>query len=335
VNYFLPAYCEARRIVLRAVHRWELRGAEKRLAKAETELGLLGWQQADFDEETQRDVDKIMNFEREQARLTNESATVGRAIGELNTLREQTRRTYREKRTPLQAQLEMHRANLAKFDADLAKAEDELPDLERRAAQLERELRETNELYTEMLSREPESREQRDEFGRVRERIVSLPHEISDAHLRQSRLQREIEARRKTRAKEEERAEGLARDIRQLDDAHRHEDEELAEGIKTREREKHRLEKEHDALEHEKANPYRRIGEVLADSHVAPMNQPQALDVVRDRRFRVHELQYEISKSLNESKLEDPVLIHHSLILWAAIIIAVLLIFGALFSLKW
>jgi len=234
VNYFSPGYYEVRRMVLRAVHRWQLRGAEKHLAKAETELGLLGWQQADFDEDTQREVDKIMNFEREQARLTNEGATVGRSIGELTTLREQTRRTYNEKRAPLDAQLEMHRANLAKFDADLARAEDELPALERRTAQLERELRETNKLYSEMLGRETQTREQRDELGRVRERITSLPHEISDAQTRQSRLRAELEARRKTRAKEEERAEALARDVRQLDDAHRHEDEELAEAIKTR-----------------------------------------------------------------------------------------------------
>jgi len=332
VNYFSPGYYEVRRMVLRAVHRWRLRAAEKHLAKAETELGLLGWQQADFDEKTQRQVDKIMNFEREQARLTNESATVGRTIGELTTLREQTRRTYQEKRTPLDAQLEMHRANLAKFDADLARAEDELPALERRLAQLERELRESNKLYSEMLGRETQSREQRDELGRVRERITSLPHEISDAHTRTSRLRAEFEARRKTRAKEEERAEALARDVRQLDDAHRHEDDELAEAIKTREREKQRLEKEHDALEKEKVNPYREIGQVLADSNVAPMNQPQSLEVVRDRRFRKHELEYEIAKSLRESDLADRTLIHHSLMLWAAIILAFLLILGALFQ---
>jgi chromosome segregation ATPase len=330
VNYFSPGYYEVRRVVQRAMHRWRLRGAEEHLAKAETELGLLGWQQADFDEETQREVDKIMNFEREQARLTNESATVGRTIGELTTLREQTRRTYQEKRTPLEAQLEMHRANLAKFDADLARTEDELPALERRTGQLERELRETNKLYSEMRDRETQSREQRDELGRVRERITSLPHEISDAHTRQSRLRIELEARRKTRAKEEERAEALARDVRRLDDAHRQEDGELAEAIKMREREKQRLEKEHDALEKEKVNPYRQIGQVLADSNVAPMNQPQCLETVRERRFRVHELQYEITKSLTESELADRSLIRHSLILWAAIILALLFILGAL-----
>ena len=277
-----------------------------------------------------REVDKIKNYEREQSRLTNEGATVGRTIGEFTTLREQTRRTYQEKRAPLETQLEMHRANLAKFDADLARGEDELPALERRLAQLDRELRESNKLYSEMLGRETQSREQRDELGRVRDRITSLPHEISDAHTRQSRLRIEIEARRKTRAKEEERAEALARDVRQLDDAHRHEDDELAEGIKTREREKQRLEKEHDALEKEKVNPYRQIGQVLADSNVAPMNQPQALQAVRDRRFRVHELEYEITKSLRESDLADRTLIRHSLILWAAIILALLLILGAL-----
>ena len=330
MNYFSPGYYEFRRMVLRAVHRWQLRGAERHLAKAETELGLLGWQQADFDEETQCQVDKIMNFEREQARLTNEGATVGRTIGELTALREQTRRTYHEKRAPLDAQLEMHRANLAKFDADLARAEDELPALERRIAQLERELRESGKLYSEMLGRETQTREQRDELGRVRERITSLPHEISDAQIRQSRLRAEFEARRKTRAREEERAEALARDVRQLDDAHRHEDDELAEAIKTREREKQRLEKEHDALEKEKVNPYREIGQVLADSNVAPMNQPQSLEAVRDRRFRVHELEYEITNSLKESDLADRTLIRHSLILWATIILALLLILGAL-----
>jgi chromosome segregation ATPase len=330
VDYFSPGYRELRRIILRAVDRWRLQRAQKHLAKVETELGLLGWQQADFDEDTQREVDKIMNFEREQARLTNESATVSRAIGELTAQRKQAQDAAKGKQVPIETQLATLRASLEKMDKDIAKADDELPTLERRAARLERESRDANKIYTEMLARESQTREQRDDLGRMRERIVSLPHEIADLHARRARLQSDLDARQKARDKEAERMDALVRELRQLEETHREEDEKLEDAIKTREREKQRLAKEHDALEREKDNPYRKIGQVLADSHVAPMNQPQALEVVRSSRFRMHEIEYEIAKSLADSKSANRTLIRHSLMLWVAIIVALVFIFAAL-----
>ncbi len=91
-----------------------------------------------------------------------------------------------------------------------------------------------------------------------------------------------------------------------------------------------RVEKEADALEHEKKNPYQQIGRVLADNQIAPMNQPHALEAVYDARLRAQELEYEIARLHADSEQEDRTLMQHSLILWGAIALAVTLILAAL-----
>ena len=69
MDYLSPGLREIARVVARWRGRWKLRGAQSEVARLETELGLLGWQQAEFDTGTQREVDKILHTEREQARL--------------------------------------------------------------------------------------------------------------------------------------------------------------------------------------------------------------------------------------------------------------------------
>ena len=83
-------------------------------------------------------------------------------------------------------------------------------------------------------------------------------------------------------------------------------------------------------LEKDKANPYREIGRVLADSGVPPMNQPHALDAVRAGRLHVMEIEHAITQSRAESDAGDRTLTQHSLMVLSAVAVAVLLILGAL-----
>ncbi|HYR58294.1 MAG TPA: hypothetical protein VEO95_06690, partial [Chthoniobacteraceae bacterium] len=74
------------------------------MTKAETALGLLGWQQAEFDPQTQAEVDKINAYEREQSRLTNESAGLAKELRELRVEREAARKEFQERRRALAAE---------------------------------------------------------------------------------------------------------------------------------------------------------------------------------------------------------------------------------------
>ena len=94
MNYFTPGLAEFSRIFRRTLDGVLLGQARRNLAVAETQLGLLGWQQAEFDPNTQREVDKIQNYEREQARLSNVSAVLGRKVQELKEEREALRKEH-------------------------------------------------------------------------------------------------------------------------------------------------------------------------------------------------------------------------------------------------
>ena len=109
------------------------------------------------------------------------------------------------------------------------------------------------------------------------------------------------------------------------------EDGRLTGEIRTREREKARVEKEIDMLESAKRNPYLQIGRVLADSGIGPMNQPAALDKVYRLRRRVLELEHLISLSRDASALEDRQEVRSSLFLWSILVlVAILLILAVI-----
>ena len=330
MNYFSPGIQELSRIVGRWRNRWRLRGARKQLAHVETELGLLGWQQAEFDPDTQREVDKIQNFERKQARLTNASAAVSKEISEITVQREQARAAFAQAREPLAAERVKLRESIEKAGPQIAPLRRQLQDLEHRAAQLERDAREANRLYHDLLAIEPQTPELRDQQGRHRERASSIPGEIAETQTRRARGQVEMEKLQKTLAQETEREIALGKELRDMESAHAAHDREMADAIAAKERAREKIEKENAALDQEKTSPYREIGRVLADNHLPPMNQPQALEAVRASRLRIQEIEYEIAKSRADSDGADRALVRHSLILCAAVVVAVVLVLGAL-----
>ena len=330
MNYFSPGLQEILRIASRCANRWRLRAARKHLTKAEIELGLLGWQQAEFDPATQREVEKITQCEREQARLGNEGAALAKAIAEISAQREQAKTAFEQKRAPLAAERAAVRESIDKSGAQIAAIRRELAEAERRISQLERETREASRLYNDLLAVEPQTPELRDQEAQFRERITAIPGEIGEAQGRCARGPAEIEALQKTLAEETEREAALARELRDLESAQAGHDREMADVAAAKAREREKIEKENARLEHQKANPYLEIGRVLADCNLPPMNQPHVLDAVRAARLGVQEIEYDIAKSRADSDAADRTLVRHSLILLAAVVIAIALVLGAL-----
>ncbi len=331
MNYFKPGLREIARKLGRQRHRLRVLLARRDLTKAETALGLLGWQQADFDTQTQTEVDKINTYEREQARLTNESAGLAKELRELRVERDAARKTFEEQRAAADAERAGLTANHPDIEKQLAALRKAEPTFERRMPELDRELRDTNKLYSELLTSPNQSPSAKAEIQRLRERNVTIANEKAD--LRNQHL-RTVSAIREHEAGLERDREALAtieKRLRELQAAFDAEDARLAAEIRTRDREKARIEKEINAIETAKSNPYLQIGRVLADSDVAPMNQPGALDKVKRLRGRLVELDDLIRLSFERTATEDRETLKLSLFLWGTIaFVALLLILAAI-----
>jgi chromosome segregation ATPase len=329
VDYFTPGLREISRKFGRQLDRLRLVAERRKLARAETELGLLGWLQADYDPETQGQVEKIQNYEREQGRLTNESAELSRAIRDCQLQRGATRKAFEEKRRPLEAQRREVLQPLEGIEKQLAALRKQEPAYERRIPELDRELREVNRLYTELLSRDAQTGQLREDILRLRERTVAIPNEKADLRTQHLRVVSEMKQLETALAQSYQTLAALDQQSRALEAEFAASERDIAGEIRRREREKSRLEREIDLLEIAKVNPYQQIGRVLADSNLAPMNQPNTLEKVRRRRFKMQELEYNIALSLQASQQVDPTLIRTSYLVWGAVCAAALLV-GAL-----
>lgn len=332
MDYFSPGLREVSRKLGRQLDRLRLAAERRKLARAETELGLLGWQQADYDPETQREVEKIQNYEREQSRLTNDSAEVGRAMRDCHLQRGSTRKEYDEKRRRLEVQRREVMEPMERMQKQLMALRKQEPTYQRRMPELERELREVNRLYTDLLASRAESPQARNDMVRLRERTVAIPNEKADLRTQHLRVVSEIKQLETALGRANQQVAALEGELRALEAEFTAHERDIAAEIRKKEREKARLEKEIDALEIAKVNPYQQIGRVLADNNLAPMNQPQTLEKVQRRRFVMHELEYKIALSYQISYQADPALIRTSYLLWVAVSAAALLISALLFN---
>ncbi len=330
MDYLSPGLREIARVVARWRGRWKLRSAQSEVARLETELGLLGWQQAEFDTGTQREVEKILHTEREQARLSNEGAAVSQVVIDLKAQREQMRQTFEKESAPLVLERKELRENIEKAGAQISLLRKQLADFESREEELERELREAKKIQNTLHAAEEHTPEMRDQQADLRERITTIPGRLSEIQRQRARGTAEKEELKKTMTQETERESTLAQQIKELESAHSTGDRKLAEAISEKEREREKIENENTRLEKDKANPYREIGRVLADHDLPPMNQPQALDAVKQSRLRMQGIEFAITKSLAESAAEDRALVQNSLILLGAVLLAVGLVVGAL-----
>ncbi|MGB8166185.1 MAG: hypothetical protein WCF18_01755 [Chthoniobacteraceae bacterium] len=331
MNYFTPGLREIARKLSRQRHRLRIFFARRDLTKAETALGLLGWQQAEFDPQTQAEVDKINAYEREQSRLTNESAGLAKELRELRVQREAARKVFEEQRRELEGRRAHTATDHPAIEKQLVELRKGEPTFERRVPELDRELRNINRLYSDLLTAPNQTAQMKAEISKLRERTVTIANEKADLRNQHLRTVTEVRGLEAQLERDRETITALEREQRELQAQFDASDSQFASEIRTREREKARIEKEINAIETAKTNPYLQIGRVLADSDVAPMNQPGALDKVKRLRGRLVELDHLISLSFETSALQDRETVRMSMALWAVIaFITILLILAAI-----
>ena len=327
MNYFAPGVREIGRRGVRLVTTLRLQLALRKRNEALTELGLLGWQQADFDERTQQQVDEIHDVERVQSHLVNEAAERGSTIRALTSEREAARRTHLEQRKQVEAELRKSVEVREQTERQLAAMRKKEPNFERRIPELDRELRDLNKLYSELLLMEKQTPKMRQELIRVRERIVAIPNEKSDLrtqHLRTASDLRRLEENLRPLA---DAAKAVEQRLRKMDADWEERDAALQAEIKTKEKERIAAERHFRELETAKNNPYLKVGEVLAGSGIAPLNQPEALAKVRRAETQVAQLEVALDQSREATAAEEPQELRASLILCISIAVVTLLLF--------
>jgi hypothetical protein len=261
---------------------WALRFRIRRQRfHAEVELGFLGWEQVDlYDQEVVAAAAIIREFEEAQAALQNTSAelskrnaTLDEELAHEKALHEETQASLAAERAPIAARLEeaetTHRRKLEaiqRFDRAL----DEI-------ARVEKELEAQSVAF--MNTAQPSLAIRRE------------AREISD-HLTSLSVERSLVVADRQRAA----AEGapldsivadLRADLRRIDAASSAARNRLADATRRIAGEKRRLERERrkstlrmSHLDRKKRRPYRTIGACLAETGIAPLNQPAVLEKV-------------------------------------------------------
>jgi len=299
------------------------------LAKAEANLGLLGWQQADFDEDTQRQVDALHNIEREQARLMNLAANLAHQRDAVAAQRAKLRETYEQKRLAIEGERNQVRQPLPDLQRKLSFARDHMPDVERTTSQLDREQRDIEALSNRLLVVQPQPIHIRDEILRLRDRMLGIQNERNDLRIQHARSTSEIHQLDHQIGALEKRSTEIDRQLNVLRNEFEGEDAKLEKEEQAKSEEKGSTESQINALERVKGNPYRAIGRVLADNDIAPMNQPEALSNVLKFRGEISLREAAIETLRAESRAVDYTLLIVSVSLWLVIVIAAGLIASA------
>lgn len=325
MNYFVPGLREIGRRLTRQWLRLRAHLAERQLEKAETTLGLLGWQQADYDEKTQAQVERLVQFEREQARISNDSAAVGRDLQEQAELREAGRKHFAKEKGILDAERQRILDEDVVAERQLAEKRRIEPTFEQRMPELDRELRQCSRRHSELLSKVGHDTAVKQELLALRERAVAIPNEVADLRMQHLRTVSDIRALEVQTERYRSRRAEIARQEKELIEGFERADGALSGKISELERQQAALDEEFASLEGAKANPYREVGRVLADCGIAPMNQPQALEHVRRSRFLVQERGQALLASRKASAAEIPEEIRVSMRLWLGLAVGTLL----------
>ncbi len=299
---------------------------ERTLAEAETQLGLLGWQQAEYDEDTQRQVREIQGVEREQSRLTNEGAAISNEIRRIQEERQSRQREYDEAKKRLEAELKRVREPIEALERQLAEIRKVEPNFVKHIPELDRELRELQRLYSELLTRAPQTPQIRQELLRLRERIVAIPNEKSDLRTQHLRAVSEMRAIEERVEEAQPAVRSVQEQIQSLDEKWSATDRELGEQMAVKTAERKRLDSAFEEMETAKANPYQRIGRVLAANNVAPVNQPEALEKVKQLQFELGQNRQVILEADAAGSKEDAKALLISKIFWWAMLLAAIVV---------
>lgn len=310
MNYFAPGLRELARILGRLVLRLRLMLARRKLAKLEIALGLLGWQQADYGGTAQKHVDRLLDFGREQLRLTNKSAAIGIEIQELETERGVRKREFEQAHARVIEEAQPPAASATAIEEQAAAKRKERKELDARLAVLDRELGAAEEEYRLLVVQSASLPEAQDAILRLRKVILAIPRERAEWQSKLEQVGGQLRA-----------METLLEALQEARERFDKKDGELVDEIVARQRKKQEVEKQIDAFEKAKARPYREIGRVLADHGIPPRNQPESLAAVHAQRLIVSAGESAIAASIEASCLEDRAVVWKSWLLAGALLL--------------
>lgn len=258
----------------------------RKLARLETALGLLAWQQADYDSVTQEHVDRLTDYERAQARIANESAAIGQEIQRLEEQRGVAQREFEEAAATALEKEYPEATNAEALEEDVTAKRRERREIEARLPVFDRELREAEEEYRALVARGQPSPQVKSQLFRWRKVILALPQEKVEWVARLQQVMQELTA-----------MEALLASLQEARERFEERDRELADDIAAHQRAKRKVEKQVEALEKAKSEPHREIGRALADHNIGPLNQPEALTAVLEQRQRIAGIEESIRAS--------------------------------------
>jgi chromosome segregation ATPase len=301
------------------------------LNTAELELGLLGWQQADFDPSTQRQVDAIHHVEREQSNLTNRSAETKHSIDALQAESNRSSEDFSNQRTAIEAELAAARAPVLEAERLLRILHEREHDISRHMAKLEKDDREITELCTRLLIVQPQPPDAQSEMLKLRNDAIQIANEKADLKVQHGRALSDIEQREREQSEARAAVEAIELKLRELDTAARRELERFAALERDLAREKTSIDADIEMLDRAKSDPYREIGRVLADSNIAPMNQPAALAKVLDLRAGIVAAENALAGLARQSASQSQGELAVSFLLLGVVALAGCLILAAIF----
>lgn len=307
MNWFEEGLVECGRKTARAVWRARLALSQRKLAHAETILGELGWQQADFPESLAPELERVNAAERQQALLLNRSAEIAARIGEWENERAENLRSLEEALKPLRAERAPIGAARDALRERLEAHERSLPELERQLERIALEEQTMRKLNEDLLASDPAPADFILQRGKLADYRSGITGEREEVQRNQLHARNEITAMKRDLFAADDRLAGIDERMAAIQREFDAAEKRLAGEIAQARREKARVEETVASLDAEKAAPFRMIGQCLADSGVAPLNQPGALDTVRAHRARVQMLAQRIADSRQRSDTqEDP-----------------------------
>ena len=328
MNRFSPGYRQIARVFTRLSLRWRLLMERRKLGRLETELGLLGWQQADYNEATQQEVRKLADYEREQSRLTNESAELGNALRDCSARRVTEKTDYHTRRTGFQASLSELEKPIKALQRKLATRRKALEEAENSVAALEEKMEEASKDPAIASAR---TSEERVELLRFDFRFREVPNKLKNARAKLAGIKEEVRGEESDLERNLPVLKALEERLLLNQTQFEAQDAELEKEITSRQRAKRKVEREINALEKAKSHPYREIGRALADCQIAPLNQPEALENVRSQRLQIRTLESTVASSLEDSRREPREALLNSWQWWVALagLLVILAILGA------
>ena len=291
MNFLTTGWRELERKVQRGGGRLRILLEQRKLTAAEIHLGELGWQQADFPPEVDRQIRVITHMERQQAAYSNQSADIQAKIEEIESQREVERKKHEEAVAVIELELkplfqarEVARQPLAGLQQGVLRFEEAIAGLRETHAQLMAQISEAAGASIEL-----------------NDRRADCEFQMEELHRAMTGLHTQIAAQTKQVATLDLQIQDVNRKITDATEAFETADRALLGEIAGQEQGKRETGRMVERLDKQKSSAYLAVGRCLADYEIAPMNQPGALQDVLTRRENILGLEQRIAESLTES----------------------------------